>query len=98
MSSKNRKLPFTGSIIADVLIGMIAAYALAAVIVTLFGRPLARHSPGILTYFSFQDGPLGWDYTFYDGSAGPFRIGQHETETRDAMIECGCFTVYLRNS
>jgi hypothetical protein len=97
MSYKNGKLPFTGSIIADVLIGTIVAYALAAVVLTLFGRPLARHSPGILTYFSFQDGPLGWNYTFYDGVVGPFRIGQDETETREAMIKCGCFIVYPRN-
>jgi hypothetical protein len=100
MSRGNGKLPFTGSIIADVLIGMIAAYASVAVILTVFGRPLARYSPGILSYFSFQDGgssgPLGWNYTFSDGSVGPFRIGQDETEARDAMIECGCFTVYPR--
>jgi len=38
MSYRNGKLPSTGSIIADVLIGMIAAYAVAAVILTLFGR------------------------------------------------------------
>src|ERR1700681_1167229 len=100
MSYKNGKLPFTGSIVADVLIGMIAAYALVAVILTLFGRPLARYAPGILTYFSFQDaissGQPGWNYTFYDGRVGPFRIGQAVTETRDAMIECGCFTVNPR--
>lgn len=98
MSLRNGKLPFTGSIIADVLIGMIAGYALVAVILTLFGRPLARYAPGTLTYFSFQDaissGQPGWNYTFYDGSVGPFRIGQDETETRDVMIGCGCFTVY----
>jgi hypothetical protein len=100
MTYRNRKLPFTGSIIADVLIGTIAAYALVAVILTLFGRPLARYSPGILTYFSFQDGTssgtLGWNYTFHEGSVGPFRIGQDEAETRDTMIKCKCFKVYPR--
>jgi hypothetical protein len=100
MSYRNGKLPFTGSVIADVLIGMVAAYALAAVVLTLFGRPLARYAPGVLTYFSFQDGTssgtLGWNYTFYDGRVGPFRIGQDETETRDAMIKCGCFRVNPR--
>ena len=100
MSCGNRRLPITGSIIADVLIGMIAAYAWVAVILTLFGRPLARYAPGILTYFSFQDGissgTLGWNYTFYDGRVGPFRIGQDETETRDAMIKCACFRVNPR--
>jgi len=97
MSYRNGKLPFTGSIIADVLLGIVAAYALAAVTLTLFGRPLARYAPGILTYFSFQDamssGQPGWNYTFYDGRVGPFRIGQDATETREAMIECRCFTV-----
>ena len=93
MTYRNRKLPFTGSIIADVLIGLIAAYASVAVVLTQFGRPLARYSPGILTYFSFQDG-MGWNYTFYEGSVGPFHIGQDANETRDALINCRCFTIY----
>lgn len=79
---------------------MIAAYALIAVILTLFGRPLARYAPGILTYFSFQDaissGQPGWNYTFSEGGVGPFRIGQDETDARDAMIECACFRVNPR--
>ncbi len=95
MIYRKRKLPFTGSIIADGLIGLIAAYALVAVILTLFGRPLARYSPGILTYFSFQDG-MGWNYTFYEGSVGPFHIGQGENETRDALVKCECFTINPR--
>ncbi len=93
-------MPFTGSVITDVLIGMIATYALLAVILTLFGRPLARYSPGILTYFSFQDGissgTSGWNYTFYEGRVGPFHIGQNENETRDTIIKCRCFTIYPR--
>jgi hypothetical protein len=98
MSYRNGKLPFTGSIIADALIGFVAAYAVVAIVLTLFGRPLARYAPGILTYFSFQDGTssgtLGWNYTFSEGTVGLFRIGQDETVIRDAMIKCRCFKVY----
>src|SRR5471032_2568624 len=77
MAYRNRRFPFTGSMGADVMIGTVAAYALVAVVLTHFGRPLARYAPGIFTYFSFQD-EMGWNYTFYEGNVGPFQIGQDE--------------------
>jgi hypothetical protein len=92
MAYRNRRFPFTGSMGADVMIGTVAAYALVAVVLTHFGRPLARYAPGILTYFSFQD-EMGWNYTFYEGNVGPFQIGQDENETRDALRKCGCFKI-----
>src|SRR6266704_770049 len=98
MSYRNGKLPFTGSIIADALIGFVAAYAVVAIILTLFGRPVARYSPGILTYFSFRadasSGFLGWSYDFYDGRIGPFHIGQSQTDVWNVIINCQCYTKY----
>ena len=42
-----------------------------------FGKNLARQYCGILTYFSFQNGPFSWSYNYNVGIVGPFAIGSY---------------------
>lgn len=74
----------------------IVMYASLAVGLSLFGRPLARTNPGVLSAFSFKDGPLAWSYTFRDGVVVPFSVGDSSEIVAQKALECGCFTLYPR--
>jgi hypothetical protein len=75
-------------------LSILGAYALVAVSVTAFGRPLARNHAAVLDAFSFQEGPFSWSYSFDRGTVGPFAIERPREEAIQSAMRCNCFWVY----
>jgi hypothetical protein len=75
-------------------LSIVGTYAVLAIGVTAFGRPLARNHAGVLDAFSFQEGPFSWSYSFDGGAVGPFVIGGPREEAIQSAIACNCFWAY----
>jgi len=82
---------------ALLLIGAASLYGALSIVATVAGAGFARHHPGILTWFSFRDGPFSWSYNFSDGGIGPFVIGEDRKEVWKTVRQSN-FTVYSRSS
>jgi hypothetical protein len=78
---KRLKFPLIG--IAIGCVGLALLYSVA-------GLPMARHYPGLLTLFSFKDGPFSWSYEISSGKVGPFEIGEEQEASWNAIRRCGC--------
>jgi hypothetical protein len=61
---------------------------------TVAGAPVARAVPGLLTYFSFKDGALTWEYELRSGTVAPFKIGNTKSQVWGIVERCHCFDVY----
>lgn len=63
---------------------LIWATATVALLVAgvLVRGPVGRTRPDLMAWFSFDDGPLTFDRSYWSGSVGPFRVG----DTRAATI------------
>jgi hypothetical protein len=71
-----------------------AAYLALAIGLTVVGMPLARFAPGLLTYFSFRDGPFAWSYEVRNGTVTPFKIGNSRDQVWETIKRCRCFMIY----